>query len=242
LQRLLVSVRGKTEALAAYKGGAHIADVEFPGSALGTPYPLNVATVRKAVPARMQVSTNIGEKQACRATACQAALGIAAAGADLIKCGMAELSPKAAEYLGRELVRTVKRWFPRKGVFPAVFPDEEMCRFFDPLKDGPNLARRMKADGVLIDTFRKDIGMGLTDYYSQKELRKFVADCHRLGVEAWLAGSVTLEELPDLWATNVDVICVRGAACKKSKGAERFGSVQADIVKQLVARIPRTCR
>jgi hypothetical protein len=186
----------------------------------------------------MQVSTNIGEKQPCRATACQAALGIAAAGADLIKCGMAELSPQAAEYLGRELVRTVKRWFPRKGVFPAVFPDEEMSRFFDPLRDGPKLAKKIKADGILIDTFRKDIGMGLTDYYSQKELEKFVADCHRFGVEAWLAGSITLEELPDLWATSVDVICVRGAACAKGQGAERFGSVRADIVAKLASTIP----
>ena len=32
--RLLVSVRGPDEALAAAKGGAHIADVEYPGSAL----------------------------------------------------------------------------------------------------------------------------------------------------------------------------------------------------------------
>jgi len=237
-QRLLVSVRGRNEAIAAARGGAHIADVEFPGSALGTPYPLNVATVRKALPRTMQVSTNIGEKQVCRATACQAALGIAAAGADLIKCGMAELSPEAAEYLGRELVRTVKRWFPRKGVFPAVFPDEEMARFFDPLRDGPRLARCMKADGILIDTFRKDIGKGLTDYYNNKELSKFVAACHRLGVEAWLAGSVTLEELPDLWATGVDVICVRGAACAKGEGAERFGVVKALIVAELVSTIP----
>lgn len=37
--RLLVSVRGPNEAVEAAKGGAHIADVEFPGSALGTLYP-----------------------------------------------------------------------------------------------------------------------------------------------------------------------------------------------------------
>ncbi len=47
MQRLLVSVRGPNEAVAAARGGAHIADVEFPGSALGTPYPLNVKTVRE---------------------------------------------------------------------------------------------------------------------------------------------------------------------------------------------------
>lgn len=238
-QRLLVSVRGRAEALAAAAGGAHIADVEYPGSALGTPYPLNVAAVRRAVPRNVQVSTNIGEKQSCRATACQAALGVAAAGADLIKCGMAELSPKAAEYLGRSLVRTVKSWYPRKGVFPAIFPDEEMARFLDPLMDGPKLAKAIKADGVLIDTFRKDIGKGLTDYFTSKQLRRFVSDCHRRDVEAWLAGSVTLEELPALWSTGVDVICVRGAACARNEGSGRFGDVRAEVVRQLITTMAR---
>jgi len=46
MQRLLVSVRGPQEAIAAIRGGAHIADVEYPASALGTSYPLNILTVR----------------------------------------------------------------------------------------------------------------------------------------------------------------------------------------------------
>ena len=46
-QRLLVSVRGKTEAMAAVEGGAHMVDVEYPASSLGTPYPLNILAVRE---------------------------------------------------------------------------------------------------------------------------------------------------------------------------------------------------
>ena len=49
-QKLLISVRGKKEAIDAYRGGAHIIDVEYPKSALGTPYPLNIQAVRKALP------------------------------------------------------------------------------------------------------------------------------------------------------------------------------------------------
>src|SRR5688572_16425466 len=134
--KLLVSVRGPVEALAAASGGARIADVEFPASALGTPYPLNVAAVRdrlrKQHP-RVAISTNIGEMQHERANACQAALGVATAGADLIKFGLAELPLNAAVYQGREIVRTVRKWYPKKGVFPAVFVDEDMQRFFDAL-------------------------------------------------------------------------------------------------------------
>jgi len=58
-QRLLVSIRGKKEALSAVKGGAHIADVEYPASALGTPYPLNIHMVRNALPKTIAVSTKI---------------------------------------------------------------------------------------------------------------------------------------------------------------------------------------
>ena len=65
MQRLLVSVRGPREAIAAVKGGAHIADVEYPGSALGTPYPLNVRAVREGLDEagfdRIPISTNIGK-------------------------------------------------------------------------------------------------------------------------------------------------------------------------------------
>ena len=76
--RLLVSVRGPDEALAAAEGGAHIADVEYPASALGTPYPLNIKAVREHLDEQgfkdMPISTNIGEDQPVRSTACQAGL------------------------------------------------------------------------------------------------------------------------------------------------------------------------
>ncbi len=98
--RLLVSVRGPNEALAAEEGGAHIVDVEHPTSALGTPYPLNIKAVRSSLDQegyrKIPISTNIGEDQPVRSTACQAALGVAIAGADYIKCGLAGLEPKGA--------------------------------------------------------------------------------------------------------------------------------------------------
>jgi uncharacterized protein (UPF0264 family) len=47
MQKLLVSIRCPVEAVQAAKGGAKIADVEYPASALGTPYLLNIYTVRE---------------------------------------------------------------------------------------------------------------------------------------------------------------------------------------------------
>jgi uncharacterized protein (UPF0264 family) len=240
-QRLLVSVRGPVEAIGAAKGGAHIADVEFPASALGTPYPMNIDTVcsrlRKRFP-RVKVSTNIGEIQHTRANACQAALGVACAGADLIKFGLGELPLDAAVYQGESIVRTVRRWFPRKKLFPAVFVDDGMDRYFNALDESVELARRIKADGILIDTFEKGIGKGLLDYHPPKAIRAWCKLMHMHGKEAWLAGSITLEQLPVLWAAGADVICVRGAACNKDRGKGRFAEVDSAIVRELVATIP----
>jgi len=234
-QRLLVSVRGNGEALAAVKGGAHIADVEYPASALGTPYPLNIRAVRKALPRAIAVSTNIGEEQPRRSTACQAALGVALAGADIIKVGMARMPMGEAREFGPTVVRTIKKWFPKKQVVPALFADPRLAKWYiHPLEEGPELASHMKADGLLVDTFDKGLGYGLLDYCALGEIRKFVQKCHRMGLEAWLAGSIGLEELPDLWKLGVDVICVRGAACKKGAGPERFGEVDAGVVAKLV--------
>lgn len=244
--RLLVSVRGPAEALAAAKGGAHIADVEHPSSALGTPYPLNIKAVRESLDAEgfpeLPISTNIGEEQGVRSSACQAALGVAIAGANYVKCGFAGLDPKAAAYLGRNLVRTVKEWRPDCRVYPAVFPEEEFVVSFDPLTDGPRLAEEIECDGLLIDTFRKDIGKGLLDYYILDQLYSFISKLHSLGKEAWLAGSITGAELPGLWPTGVDVICVRGAACEPIDGPLRFGAVQSSTVRDLVATISKVAK
>ena len=113
-----------------------------------------------------------------------------------------------------------------------------MQRFFKPFKEGVELIREIKADGLLIDTFNKSIGKGLLDYCSIKDIKSFVKECHKHKKEAWIAGSINKDELPDLWTTGVDVICVRGAACVQ-KGNGRFGEVKISIVKELVLTMPK---
>jgi hypothetical protein len=97
----------------------------------------------------------------------------------------------------------------------------------------------MKPDGLLIDTFDKGFGKGLMDYYTFADIKQFVKKCHDRKLEAWLAGSIGLEELPGLWAAGVDVICVRGAACNRGKGPGRFGEIDTTLVKELVNTIPK---
>lgn len=218
-----------------------IADVEYPASALGTPYPLNIEAVctrLKGKYRKVQVSTNIGEIQHTRANACQAALGVALAGADLIKFGLGELPLEAAIYQGKTIVRTVRNWFPKKKLFPAVFVDDDMHRYFKALKESVDLAVKADADGILIDTFEKGIGKGLLDYHDAKAVARWCKRMHKKGKEAWLAGSISKEQLPELWKAGADVICVRGAACNKDRGTGRFAKVDARIVAELAATIP----
>lgn len=239
--RLLVSVRGPNEAVEAARGGAHIADVEHPSSALGTPYPLNIKAARDRLDSEgfqdVPISTNIGEEQRMRSSACQAALGVAVAGANYVKCGFAGLDPKAAAYLGRSLVRTVKEWRPECRVYPAIFPEEEFAVSFDPLVDGPRLVEELRCDGLLIDTYYKGIGKGLLDYCNSDQLAQWVESIHDLGAEAWVAGGLSKDDLPQLWKIGVDVICVRGAASEQLGGLGRFGAVTSELVRQLVESI-----
>jgi uncharacterized protein (UPF0264 family) len=242
-QRLLVSIRGPVEAIEAAKGGAQIADVEYPASALGTPYPLNIKDVRDRLNAagysKVLVSTNIGELQTVRASACQAALGVAFSGADFIKFGLAEQSSESAIYLASTIVRTVRSLAPvGKKLYPAVFVDPDMCRFFRPFEHGLELLKGCNADGILIDTFNKLTGKGLLNFCSVDQIANFTQVLHRNKKEVWIAGSVSLEELPKLWGAGVDVICVRGAACVPEQGTGRFGKVKAELVRDLISTIP----
>ena len=36
-----------------------------------------------------------------------------------------------------------------------------------------------------------------------KDITHFVKECHKHKKEAWIAGSIKKDELPDLWATDV---------------------------------------
>lgn len=243
-QKLLVSVRGPNEALTAVRGGAKIADIEYPASALGTPYPLNILSVKeyldREVDFDVQISTNIGEIQTNRSTSCQAALGVATAGAELIKFGLANLNLEAAVYLGKSIVRTVRNWYPEKRLIPAVFVDQEFREIFDPFKEGPKLVQEIDSDGLLLDTFDKRSGKGLVDLCNLDEISELTRSLHSLDAESWIAGSIGLEEIGSFWETKVDVICVRGAACIPLAGNERFGEIDIDLVKELVGTIPST--
>lgn len=242
MQKLLVNVRGPIEAAEAAKGGAQIVDVMYPASDTGTPYPLNILSVKGELNRHyphMIISTNVGETQVERSTVCQAALGVATAGADIIRCSLAELSFEAAAYLGDSIVRTVKKFYVQKKVIPALFVDKDMQRFLRPLDEAAELIEKIKADGVLISVYSKLSRKGLLDYLNLTEIQNLSRQVHDIGKEIWIAGRVTAEDITELWKTGVDVVCVRQAAAHISED-NPAGEVKAGLVRQLVNTIPST--
>jgi uncharacterized protein (UPF0264 family) len=233
-QRLLVSVRGKNDAIEAVKGGAHIIDAEYPGSALGTCYPANIFTIRKHTPSHLPVSTNIGEKQFIWSTAGQAAVGVAYAGVDIIKVGLADLSESKAKRVMRNVAHQIRFFFkdPPKTMITTFFADENLRKICDPVTHGCSVSLAAGSQGVLIDTFDKECGKGLLDWLSLKEIRTFVRNCHKENQEAWIAGSIVKNQMTALWKIGVDVICIRGAACNEKSG--RKGTISAKRVSSLV--------
>ena len=237
-QRILVSARGKNDAIEAVAGGAHIIDAEYPGSALGTPYPLNIYTIRRHVPSDRLVATNIGEKQFVWATASQAALGVAIAGADIIKVGLAELRPREASEVMNRVIRNVTRWATEKRFIATFFADDELKSILDPVLESQKVGIASGANGILIDTFFKDRGKGLLDYLTLDDIKRFVNQCHKSNLEAWVAGSIVKEHMRDLWIAGVDVICIRRAAIDDEVTDDRMGKVSRIKVKELIETIP----
>ena len=50
---------------------------------------------------------------------------------------------EAAAYLGREIVRTARQWYPKKRLYPAVFVDDDMQRFLPHCRIRPPLQHRL---------------------------------------------------------------------------------------------------
>jgi len=236
MTKLLVSVRGKKEAIEALRGGAHIIDAEYPVSALGTQYPLNIVAIRSVVPPYILIATNIGEKQFRWATAAQAALGVALAGADIIKVGFGGVRKiDNVIYVMTQVVRNVHYWFPSKSLVLALFADFKIADSIDPF-EGPKLAQTSGAQGFLIDTFDKRIKKNLFDYISLNDLKKLTQSCHKRGLQMWIAGSLKKEHLKKIRRVGIDVVCVRGAVCE---GSRETGTVRSKLVHQLVKMLKR---
>ncbi|HVS26757.1 MAG TPA: (5-formylfuran-3-yl)methyl phosphate synthase [Burkholderiales bacterium] len=223
MTRLLVSVKSLDEARIALECGADIIDFKDPANgALGA---LPSDTVREAVQwvnRRCPVSATLGDLPMEPATLVQA-VKKAAAGVDFVKVGFFPHGDS------RACIHALARHARRVGLVAVLFAD---CNpDFSLVED---LAQAGFA-GVMLDTADKTQG-GLRRHWDDAGLRHFVKRAQRLSLITGLAGSLQLEDVPDLIKLGPDYLGFRGALCA---GTERSRGLQASRVSVLRHAIPR---
>jgi len=229
---LLVSPKNVEEAMEAIEGGAHIVDVKNPPEgSLGANFPWVIKDIKNILPDNLLLSATVGDVPYKPGTVSLASLGVAVSGADYIKVGL--WGPKNY-YEGVEVmknvVKAVKSVDENKIVVAAGYADAHRVGAVDPLII-PKIARDSGCDVAMLDTALKD-GKTLFDHLDEKLLKEFIDETKSYGLKSALAGSIKKEEIAILKKLGCDIVGVRGAAC--SKGDRNEGTIQKDLVKELV--------
>ncbi|MBK3395234.1 MULTISPECIES: (5-formylfuran-3-yl)methyl phosphate synthase [Methylobacterium] len=213
--RLLVSVRDAAEAALARDGGADLIDGKDPErGALGA---LSAETVRAivAVCGDRLTSAVAGEpRDAAEASACLAAL--AGTGVGYLKIAWAP---------GRDAAGLL---------LPAGTPVIAVL-FAEDGPDGADVPGLAQAgfSGAMIDTRGKD-GRRLTDHLALPRLAGFTAACRAHGLLSGLAGSLRLDDIPDLAALRPGYLGFRGGLCA---AADRTGRLDPARIAEAARRL-----
>jgi uncharacterized protein (UPF0264 family) len=201
------------EALEAVAGGADIIDVKNPKEGpLGASFPWVIKQIRTVTPANLEVSCTLGDLPNLPGSASLAALGAASTGVNYVKASLYHLkTPEDAVFLMQNVVHAVKDFDSNVKVVVAGYADAHRVNSVDPMAV-PKIAHQAGCDLAMLDTAIKD-GKTLLDFLNAKQLKAFVNEAHSYGLQAALAGSLKLENLPVLCGLDVDIIGLRGAAC-----------------------------
>jgi uncharacterized protein (UPF0264 family) len=230
--QLLVSVRDRTEALAALAGGAAIIDAKEPAAGpLGAVALEEFRAIVAAIAAARPVSAALGDADTEDAVEARAR-AFAAAGAAFIKIGFA--GTQHASHVQASLAAAIRGAVPaRCQVIGVAYADHQ--RVSAPHPDVVLSAiARVGAHGALLDTADKR-GDGLCRLLAPDALRAWVRAVHAAGLIAALAGQLRVEDLAVVERCGADIGGVRGAACD---GA-REGTIRATTVRALLESLTR---
>lgn len=224
MTRLLASVNSLDEAQLVWQAGVDIIDLKQP--ALGALGALPLATVEKIRawrPPGTPLSATVGDLPMQAEVVGRAARAMAATGVDYVKIGffpggdwlgvVDELSVLAGG--GAKLIAVL---------FADARPDPT---FIATLQQGG-------FTGVMLDTMDKSRG-SLRQVLTPGALEAFVAEARRRGLLCGLAGSLRLEDIPELLGYRPDYLGFRGALC-----AHRQRTAELDPA--AVARIKQALR
>lgn len=223
--RLLASVTSEAEARLASRGGADIIDCKNPAAgALGALAHADVARIRAAVPRRVPVSATIGDLAAEPAPVLAAARAMAATGCDIVKVGLFPGGDAHAtvQHLGRHIVAATR-------LVAVLMADVPIDLSLIPALGEAGFT------GVMLDTGQKD-GRTLLDHCDGETLAAFIGAAHEAGLFAGLAGSLRLQQIPDLLSYEPDVLGFRGALCRGSNRIDTLDTAALAAVRRAIPR------
>ncbi len=213
--KLIVSVQSVSEAELAAAGRADLIDIKDPASgSLGRASEIVLQQIIKRFGNRYNLSAALGE---LRERACfqppDPLLSFTKFG--LAHCINWPWQQKLLEYARQSSVTLVPTIYA--DAFRAQSPSPQAILDF---------VIKNQWHVVLIDTWKKD-GSSLFDWLSFAELDQIITETHAHGSEIALAGSLTLNHVPQLHQLKPDWVAVRGAVCEH---LNRSRSLRSDLV------------
>lgn len=201
------------------------------------------------------VKTGKVDSRSTSALTAMKAIAAIDAGADVIKIGFANLNFYKLELGCKEIVRQMKyvRKYIDKAVqeraitaprniigryplmsvfFPEIGIDFNGDTPWEIADKGISTTKEGGWQGVLIDTYEKFAGKKYKDYYSIADTKAFAQKAHDAGMEFWIAGSITKDEIKSLVDCKVDLICFGGAA--RNPSGIRGKEISRPLVEGLV--------
>jgi uncharacterized protein (UPF0264 family) len=206
--KLLVSVGDPTEARAALAGGADVIDAkDARRGTLGAVGPATLAAIRAAVPAMRLVSAVLGDGGDEPGIE-RAARMVAGRGVTFAKLGLSGLATTLA---ARRLASAARRGAGSGTALVLVaYADWASAASLAP-ELVVAVAAEVGAAGVLLDTARKHAP--LFRVVAPAAVGAWVAQAHRAGLFAGLAGGLRGRDFGTARALDADLVGVRGAAC-----------------------------
>jgi uncharacterized protein (UPF0264 family) len=224
---MLASVNSVAEALLVLSADVDIIDLKQP--ALGALGALDMATAKQIVAridGRCPVSATIGDLPMQPDSVFNAAKAMAETGVDYIKIGF---------FPGDDWQGTVKKLSVLTGqnraLIAVLFADTQ------PDLGIMSLLKEAGFTGVMVDTMNKQKG-SLTQLMPKIEIAQFVTQAKALQLLCGLAGSLRLEDIPELITYQPDYLGFRGALCQEHN---RVGQLNKQAVIQIKNAIKNTC-
>jgi uncharacterized protein (UPF0264 family) len=224
---MLASVNSLAEALLVLSADVDIIDLKQP--ALGALGALEIATVKQIVTGingRCPVSATIGDLPMQPDPVFNAVKAMAETGVDYIKIGFFPGDDWQGT-INKLSILTQKNRVLIAVLFADTQPDFTIV----------HLLKEAGFIGVMLDTMNKKKG-SLTKLMTKMEIAQFVTQAKALQLLCGLAGSLRLEDIPELMSYQPDYLGFRGALCQEQN---RVGRLNKQAVIQIKNAIKNTC-